>query len=82
MAHIGNPDISNISTTNNITRHHHHSRFVLRAANTTIYQASFFYRIIKDWNDLPLNFYGIPTLSIFKSTINAHINGCNNTYNI
>ena len=45
----------------------------------TSYQASFFYRTIKDWNDLPLNFYGIPTLSIFNSIINAHINDCNNT---
>ena len=25
----------------------------------------------KDWNDLPLNFYSIPTVSIFNSTINA-----------
>ena len=65
-----------------ITKCHHHSRFVLPAANTTNYQASFFYCTIKDWNDLPLNFYSIPTLSIFNSTINAHINGCNDTYNI
>ena len=44
---------------------------------------NFFYCTIKDWNDLPLNFYSIPTLSSFiKSTISAHINGCNNTYNI
>ena len=62
-----------------ITKHHNHSSFVLPAANTTSYQASFFYYTVKDWNDLPLNFYSIP---IFNSTINAHINGCNNTYNI
>ena len=67
-----------------ITRCYHHSRFVLPAANTTSYQANFFYcTIIKDWNDLPLNFYSIPTLSSFiNSTISAHINGCYNTYNI
>ena len=40
-----------------ITRHHHYSCFVLPAANTTNYQASFFYRTIKDWNDLPMNFH-------------------------
>ena len=55
-----------------ITRHYHPSRFILPAANTTNYQASFFYRTVKDWNDLPLNFYSIPTLSIFSNTINAH----------
>ena len=27
---------------------------------------------VKDWNDLPLNFYSIPNLSIFSNTINAH----------
>ena len=55
-----------------ITRHYHPSRFILPAANTTNYQASFFYHTVKDWNDLPLNFYSIPTLSIFSNTINAH----------
>ena len=60
----------------------HRSRFVLSAVNTTNYKASFFYHTIKDLNDLPLNFYSIPSLRIFNSTINAHINGCNNTYNI
>ena len=38
-----------------------------------------FTALLKDWNDLPLNFYSIPTVN---STINAHINGCNNTYNM
>ena len=47
-----------------ITRPHHHSRFVLPAANTTNYQTSFFYCTTKDWNDLPLNFYSIPALSL------------------
>ena len=55
-----------------ITRHYHPSHFILPAANTNNYQASFFYRTVKDWNDLPLNFYSIPTLSIFANTINAH----------
>ena len=62
-----------------ITRCHHHSHFILPAAYTTNYQTSFFYCTIKGCNYLPLNFYSIPTLSIFNSTI---INGCNNTYNI
>ena len=51
-----------------ITRHHHSSRFILPGANTTSYQVSFLYRTVKDWKDLPLNFYNIPTLSIFTST--------------
>ena len=46
-----------------ITRRHHDSHFVLPAANTTSYQASFFHCTTTDWNDLPLNFYSIPTLS-------------------
>ena len=78
--HTRSPDISNISTTNN---HHQMSPSFTPATNTTSYQANFFYCTIKDWNDLPLNFYSIPTLSSFiNSTISAHINGCNNTYNI
>ena len=44
----------------------------LPAANTTNYQASFFYLTVKDWNDLPLSFYSIPTSNIFTNSINAH----------
>ena len=64
-----------------ITRHHHSSRFILPAANTTIVTKPASFTALKDWNDLPLNFYSIPTLSIFTSTINAHIQ-LMNSYNI
>ena len=49
-----------------ITRHYHPSRFILPAANTILITklVSFTALHVKDWNDLPLNFYSIPNLSI------------------
>ena len=51
------------------TRHYHHKRYILPTSSTNIYQQSFYYRTIHDWNALPPRIFDFDDIDKFTDEI-------------
>jgi len=51
------------------TRHYHPKRYTLPTSSTNIYQQSFYYRTIHDWNALPPRLFDFDNIDKFTDEI-------------